>query len=82
MNFQGTDPILGMGSLSKLFINRVSLKASKKLSTPIKVAWFNVVGTSKKLIPNAMTSGITLNNNSNIMDGAINTYALLEGLFQ
>jgi len=58
------------------------MKSLNKLSKPIKLAVFSVIGTSKKLNPNAITSGITLNNNSKITDGAIKTYALLEGVFQ
>lgn len=43
----GTSIPVNIAVIFKLFINRVSLNASTKLSAPIKVAWFNVVGTSK-----------------------------------
>ena len=36
----------------------------------------------KKLNPNAIIKGIILNNINNTIDGAINRYALLDGLFQ
>ena len=36
----------------------------------------------KKLKPNAIIKGIILNNINKIIEGAIKTYALLDGLFQ
>ena len=41
-----------------------------------------VIGTSKKLKPNAIIKGIILNNINKIIEGAIKTYALRDGLFQ